>query len=332
MEITTEINIGAELLTFFGNLKPIVKPPERNKLLQGMWARVLQNKDVGQKLKVYHCLSAYEKAFSEFEDRVMHVAQNHLDYADYHAYEIDGRGKQLLDIARNQALAMSYYQSGDSLEMERILLEGDRLFAEMAMEEMDIKFYITIQHYLWALYHYRYNSFQEGAKAVGIALNQWLYKVEVADIPSNMANSNAKEQVAIVHYIINGVLFCIHDMASKDVAILQEIFDGMFGPLVSKAKESALAGLGESLQLLLSYEAIDADTFIPALVRSLRVLPEAPFFVQYLLLKKLIRVMNAIEYVDRAQINNELARYFSYLGISESIKSRGNGQAFKCVN
>lgn len=313
----TEINIGEEIINFFKTLKPLIKPPDRNKLFHELWQPILENFDTDERLKIYHCFSAYEKAYVEFEWNNINIGQNCLDYAEYHSYEIEGTPKALLNILHQQALALKYYQEAKYSEALERLKEGKSSLKEISGIFNNINYLQTIQEYLFVNILYAIGDYETAAEHAYELIEFWTTGNTNGENQIIFSESTAAQRQQVIHYLTNGFLLCIHNVFGENEDLLQEHLKKIFKPIKQTTLSTCpVEGYEKAVQLLFPYNNIDnLNTYVPELVEHFPELTGIPVFIQYYLFKKLIRIMEFIDYPEASGIANELKRYFKHIGI-----------------
>lgn len=314
----TEINIGEEIINFFNTAKPVTRPPDRNKLLHELWQPVLANFDTREKVKIFHCFSAYEKAYIEFEWNNINIGQNCLDYAEYHSFEIEGVSKILLNVLHQQALALKHSQEGQYPEALEKLKEGENGLKEI-QRILNINYLQTIQEYLLVNVLYALGDYETASEHAFRLIKFWTTGKTIEENQIIFSESTEAQRQQVIHYLTNGFLLCIHNSFGENQDLLQVHLEKIFKP---DKKTSLLTcpveGYEKAVQLLFPYNNIDnLNTYVPELVELFPQLSGIPAFIQYYLLKKLIRIMEFIDYPEAFAIANELKRYFKHIGVGK---------------
>lgn len=326
----TEINIGEEIINFFKTLKPLIKPPDRNILLRQLWEPVMDKVSINEKVKIYHCFCAYEKAHFQFEENDINLGLNSIDYADYHSFEIEGIAKALLTVLREQALALYHYQIEQYPEALEKLKESENSMKDLEHVVNSGNYLQTIQDYLFVLLCYATGEYKIASGKASELITLWAAgstgEENKIDFPDNVE----AQRPNVIHYLTDGILLCVHNVCGDNEELVEEQLENIFsGFRLNTASTCPVEGYERTVRLLFAYNDIDdLNTYVPSLIDLFLILTGIPVFIQYYLFKKLIRIMESIDYPQVAAITHELERYFSYLGIGRSASLKKDRTGF----
>lgn len=310
--IDTEINITEELLKYFRNVKLPDTSVKRHSLLSQFWDPVLDGEPLATRMQAYLCLNSYEKAWIEFNSESIFLAQNTLDYADYHAYELGGAAKSLSDLHHNMVQALAYYENRQyddafiTMEQSFALLDtfgAAALFPRMLCSLLlsDIQFT---------------RGFNAGAAAVAASqINQWQME--------DTGNISAEHRITLLHHVTNHVLNNIHDRFHHQPEEQSAYLDTVFATTASLEQNrtdhqvyNAAAGL------LLQYHQPADKHFLEGITALLPLFNMLPVFMQYFLLQKTFRYLQLQSHPDIEGVAATLDRYYTFIHVTQLLNTR----------